>query len=116
MKAILKGKLHKALVTTFVDKDTGDSQSWARIQLIQPDNTDVFDQIINVKVSKDNFGYLPDFQLFLGIEVFLNVDISEYRRNNQVQVNYSLDGSFLSANDHLKEEYKKRSQVLSKAS
>jgi len=105
--AIIQGKLHKAMVTTFKDDD-GNDQTWARIQLLVPDRSEVFDQIQNIKVSKDKFGWIPDFQLFLGVDVNVACDISEYKG----KVSFNLDNHFLAANKHLTDEHKKRQAAL----
>lgn len=102
--AIIQGKLHKAGTSSFTDKESGEIQTWARIQVIVPDRSGDFDEIQNIKVGKDKFGWIPDYQLFVNQDINIAVDISEYKG----KVNISLDNYFLGCNPDLADEHKKR--------
>lgn len=89
MKATAKilGTVHKCETTSFLDERSGESITWARLQVIVPDdNVPVFDQIFNVKIKREEFGLIPDTKKLMGR--YCEVDI--YQQINGKETSHYL--------------------------
>ncbi len=73
----ITGQILEAKTSSFQD-DNNNTQTYGKIQMIIPDMSGDFWSIENIKVRKENFGWLPDIAAMKGKEVTLNLEQSSY--------------------------------------
>ncbi len=86
--ASITGIILEAKTASFKD-DSGVDQTYGKIQVLTPDMSGEFQAITNVKVRKEDFGFIPDIAANKGKKMTLPLDQNVYNG----KVSYYLVGN-----------------------
>ena len=93
----ISGRVLEAKTATFTD-DSGQEQTYGKIQILTTDMSGEFYSITNIKVRKEDFGYIPTIQGYKNKTITIPLDQTQY----QGKISYYLAAQQFSQTDYYK--------------